>query len=743
MSNEAGSHLFLPSANEIPFGKTMSTRSMRSIQEEEPVLDPVGRSPSTTVPTPDAEYFGSPNDGGFGPSFSYVAEQGRLAKGSDTEEEEEELAWAKHTSIVTDYGEDVWVKPSPRLGLQLTPPEAMRGSRRNSGYKLARGDSDEELEDGVIDPMAFAKCSSLLTDGGEDARWGAFLTDDPLATSASRVRSRARIESLRAQSAAEDMRFAPFNMRSNPPEELPELPFGKHTSIVTDFGDEEDLVGKMPSLITKTVTKFLQERGSISGLEAAAVANAAAAANAGATGMSGYSNFQPPRDSVLEAPPSTHAPTAPPGALQPQARSARTAEPAFLPLGEENPAPPFSNMQPPRLSPPPVATNSLPPGTGGFSPGGLLNLAQGQAGVPPLYGGQGGSSSPTNAALQAQAAQMAHERLLMADASERFSQVGLDAGLSQLPAPSFGVDPRLASLMATQSAFPASNLPPSLGAALSMGPAMGPGSMPPNDLEAMLTENLLKQRHHLQQLQLHRVQQQQMQLHHLMQAQQPLQQHQLGMQQQLLQPVMQSNMPVGMQQMPQMQPQAARGGRQDRDQRDTRGKEKSSPSKRQKEKQTTVMLRNLPAGYSRDMLVLLMNRYGFEACFDFVYIPINFRTQAMFGYAFVNFVDEPQAQRARQVFEGFTDWGVQTDKVCEVSWSDMHQGLLAHVNRYRSSPVMHESVPDEYKPAVYSQGKRVAFPAPTKRIRVPRIRRAPEGGEDGDEGEDDGLDGEI
>lgn len=30
---------------------------------------------------------------------------------------------------------------------------------------------------------------------------------------------------------------------------------------------------------------------------------------------------QAARDSVLEAPPSTHAPTAPPGALQPQVRS--------------------------------------------------------------------------------------------------------------------------------------------------------------------------------------------------------------------------------------------------------------------------------------------------------------------------------------------------------------------------------------------------------------------------------------
>ncbi|CAE6911999.1 mei2 [Symbiodinium sp. CCMP2592] len=158
---------------------------------------------------------------------------------------------------------------------------------------------------------------------------------------------------------------------------------------------------------------------------------------------------------------------------------------------------------------------------------------------------------------------------------------------------------------------------------------------------------------------------------------------------------------------------------------------------RVQERQTTVMLRNLPQGYSRDMLVELMNRNGFHACFDFVYIPINFRSQAMFGYAFVNFVDEAQALRARDAFEGFTNWGVETDKICEVSWSDMHQGLMAHVNRYRSSPVMHESVPDEYKPAVYSQGRRVPFPAPTKRIRVPRIRRGPEGaqGEDGDDGE--------
>jgi phosphatidylglycerophosphate synthase len=52
-----------------------------------------------------------------------------------------------------------------------------------------------------------------------------------------------------------------------------------------------------------------------------------------------------------------------------------------------------------------------------------------------------------------------------------------------------------------------------------------------------------------------------------------------------------------------------------------------------------------------------------------------------------------------------------------------HKGLGAHIERYRNSPVMHESVPDEYKPAMYTRGVRVPFPPPTKNLRMPRIRK--------------------
>lgn len=138
---------------------------------------------------------------------------------------------------------------------------------------------------------------------------------------------------------------------------------------------------------------------------------------------------------------------------------------------------------------------------------------------------------------------------------------------------------------------------------------------------------------------------------------------------------------------------------------------------------TTVMLRNLPPEYKRDMVVELLNREGFERLFDFVYMPMNLRTMASFGYVFVNFTSPIVADQCRSVFQGLTRWAIESDKVCDVLWSDEQQGLSSNIERYRNSPVMHESVPEECKPIVLANGQRAPFPAPTKRLREPRIRR--------------------
>jgi hypothetical protein len=135
---------------------------------------------------------------------------------------------------------------------------------------------------------------------------------------------------------------------------------------------------------------------------------------------------------------------------------------------------------------------------------------------------------------------------------------------------------------------------------------------------------------------------------------------------------------------------------------------------------TTLMLRNIPNDYTREMLLALLDSEGFATKYDFVYLPMDFNRKASLGYAFVNFVSQADAELAKSVLDGFTAWKVQSPKTCKACWVESHQGLEAHIERYRSSPVMHHTVPEEFKPIVFRNGVRVPFPAPTKRVRKPR-----------------------
>jgi hypothetical protein len=137
---------------------------------------------------------------------------------------------------------------------------------------------------------------------------------------------------------------------------------------------------------------------------------------------------------------------------------------------------------------------------------------------------------------------------------------------------------------------------------------------------------------------------------------------------------------------------------------------------------TTLMLCNLPNYYTRALLLDLLQSEGFADHVRLVYIPMNLRGQGSFGYAFVDFASMYAANWCKERLEGFTRWSEPSEKVMEIRWSET-QGLDEHVERYRNSPLMHESVDDELKPALYSNGVRVVFPKPTKHIRKPRLRK--------------------
>jgi len=138
---------------------------------------------------------------------------------------------------------------------------------------------------------------------------------------------------------------------------------------------------------------------------------------------------------------------------------------------------------------------------------------------------------------------------------------------------------------------------------------------------------------------------------------------------------------------------------------------------------TTVMLRNMPNNYTRAHVLEMLASHGFAGEFDFLYLPMDFKSQACLGYAFVNLGTHASARRFWNIFDGFHGWVVASRKIASVSWSGPHQGLAAHINRFRNSSVMHESMPDEYKPIILRDGARVPFPRPTQRLRAPLQRR--------------------
>merc|ERR1711974_13092 len=113
---------------------------------------------------------------------------------------------------------------------------------------------------------------------------------------------------------------------------------------------------------------------------------------------------------------------------------------------------------------------------------------------------------------------------------------------------------------------------------------------------------------------------------------------------------------------------------------------------------------------------------GFGGLYDFLYLPIDFKSRACLGYAFVNLVRPEIMGTFWSRFNGYSRWVLPSRKICGVCWSGPHQGLESHIERYRGSPVMHTSVPEEFQPALFQEGTRVPFPTPTKAPRAPRIR---------------------
>mmetsp|Transcript_88866 Transcript_88866/g.176728 ORF Transcript_88866/g.176728 Transcript_88866/m.176728 type:complete len:529 (-) Transcript_88866:63-1649(-) len=147
---------------------------------------------------------------------------------------------------------------------------------------------------------------------------------------------------------------------------------------------------------------------------------------------------------------------------------------------------------------------------------------------------------------------------------------------------------------------------------------------------------------------------------------------------------------------------------------------------------TTVMLRNIPNKYTRDMLVKQLQA-ELKGQFDFLYLPIDFKNRCNVGYCFINFRTIEVRERFVEAFDGVEVRkclpGLNSKKVAEVAPARVH-GLDDNVKRLRNSPVMNELVDHpEWMPLVFDEdGREVPFPMPDQPVPAmkPRTRRRQE-----------------
>ncbi|CAN6183080.1 unnamed protein product [Urochloa humidicola] len=110
---------------------------------------------------------------------------------------------------------------------------------------------------------------------------------------------------------------------------------------------------------------------------------------------------------------------------------------------------------------------------------------------------------------------------------------------------------------------------------------------------------------------------------------------------------------------------------------------------------TSLMIRNIPNDFRRTRLMHIIDQHcsienkkitfgGVRSEYDFLYLPMDFRTGANKGYAFVNLTTPEAARRLHKYLHGHR-WKVNgSGKTCEVDLADV-EGLDSLVKNFSSS----------------------------------------------------------
>ncbi|KAF3324999.1 Protein MEI2-like 6 [Carex littledalei] len=126
---------------------------------------------------------------------------------------------------------------------------------------------------------------------------------------------------------------------------------------------------------------------------------------------------------------------------------------------------------------------------------------------------------------------------------------------------------------------------------------------------------------------------------------------------------------------------------------------------------TTLMIKNIPGKFRQGSLLAILRDHcikenqkaraseGDEAVlseFDFFYLPIDFRTNSNFGYAFVNFTSPVGARRLFNSLHNHHWISAGSNKVCQLNFARI-QGLVESIE-HADQMVFNRGVPDMFLP---------------------------------------------
>jgi hypothetical protein len=99
---------------------------------------------------------------------------------------------------------------------------------------------------------------------------------------------------------------------------------------------------------------------------------------------------------------------------------------------------------------------------------------------------------------------------------------------------------------------------------------------------------------------------------------------------------------------------------------------------------TTVMIRHIPVKYNQRMLIREINGHGFSGKYDFIYLPMDQRSHANRGFAFVNFFTADIAMQFYTTFEGNALRHFEAELKIAIMPADL-QGFEANAEHFASA----------------------------------------------------------